>query len=916
MDSFDLFSAVQPTEGWFAVVGIGNSRVIQKLVQNRDAFNKQVEAFKAKNYDVYFGVAKYNDPSGRTKDNVYALRSFWLDIDVSFEKAQLNELTGIPQGYSTQKTALIALHAFCITTGLPFPIVVNSGRGLHVYWALTQSVKREDWEPVAHRLRDLCVLHNFYVDKAVFDATRILRVPGTLNYKGDPPHPVEMMSIGVPMEFEALRDLLGVREDQLQKTNLIRKLTALGQSMLPDETPRFERILKETAKGQGCQQLKACIEQRATLSEPRWFDALSIAKFCEDKTQAIEVLSSGHKDYDPDEAEIKTHHIAGPHSCQQFELNNPGGCLGCPKRGKITSPIVIGRPLQNRMPPPTPTDEVIDYKLPPQYCMSDAGLWRLGTGAEGGDEEILNYPFEILKRMRDPSQGDVTVVRIRRPSDGIIEVVLPNGLIADPTEFRKRLAAEGVVCHNKQFNLLTQYFIDVVSARQHEDKAETMRLQFGWVDDDSCFVIGDRELSAEEPRYSPPSSVTQSIAEHMKPAGTLEAWREVFNLYGKPGLEPLAFAALTGFGAPLMKFLGQKGLIINLIHPQSGTGKTTALHMCNSIWGAPDRLCSVASDTLNAKIMRLGVMNNLPFTVDEITNTSALEFSTLAYNMSQGRGKDRVKSAANEMRTNLTSWQTMSLCSSNASFYEKLAAAKNAPAGEFMRLLEYKVDHKSLIDPKVAKLMFDHQLMENYGHAGDIYATYLVREGARICDTVMSIQKKIDTELNFSASERIWSAGVAANITGGLIAGQLGLHNWDMQRVYKFASTLLADLRRDVKQPAFNAERIIGAYLNARISNALVIESKAAAWPVSEPKGPLLVRYEPDTKHLFIAVSEFKEHCAEQSISYKTVVEDLTYNGALLAVGIKNMSRGMKLDTPPVLALQIDADVLNNRGSV
>ena len=97
---------------------------------------------------------------------------------------------------------------------------------------------------------------------------------------------------------------------------------------------------------------------------------------------------------------------------------------------------------------------------------------------------------------------------------------------------------------------------------------------------------------------------------------------------------------------------------------------------------------------MRAKIHRLGVLNNLPNTIDEITNTTSQEFSDLAYSISQGRGKNRMKSNANEARLNLTSWTGITLSSANASFYEKLSTLKSSPDGENMRLLEYHV-HKS-----------------------------------------------------------------------------------------------------------------------------------------------------------------------------------------------------------------------------
>ena len=86
-----------------------------------------------------------------------------------------------------------------------------------------------------------------------------------------------------------------------------------------------------------------------------------------------------------------------------------------------------------------------------------------------------------------------------------------------------------------------------------------MRTQFGWADKDSKFIIGNREITKDGTFHSPPSAQTKYFADSMSPRGTLEKWKEVFNMYGAPGLEPNAFAALSAFGAPLLKFTGAQG---------------------------------------------------------------------------------------------------------------------------------------------------------------------------------------------------------------------------------------------------------------------------------------------------------------------------------------------------------------------
>lgn len=933
MTDIDLLNTVQPSEGWFAVLGINPKNkfdVIQELVATREEFDAKVQEFLNEKRNVYYGVAKYKTDQNRVKDNVHSLKAFWLDIDCGEGKAEPNPKTGIPEGYVDQATGLQELQRFCKLVGLPKPLLVNSGRGIHVYWPLTESVSREEWEPVAERLRELCELHKLYVDRKVFEVARILRPLNTFNFKDDPPSPVELLSVAEPVTYQEFKSILGVKE--VSEARPKRELTELAKSMMGNSVSSFKKIMIRSAKGTGCQQLLASFEERESLSEPRWFDALSIAKFCEDRDTAIHKMSQDHPDYDYNDTEHKVRHIVGPHTCAEFENSNPGGCEGCPHKGKIKSPIVLGKEILEAseedneviVPSEEEDEEPEVHKIPkcpqPFFRGKNGGIYKMPPDSESDPVFVYEHDLYVVKRMRDPVLGEVVVMKLHLPRDGIKEFVIPNRSVTDKAELRKELSSHGVVCGTKAFNNLMEYIFAWIRELQFKRKAELMRLQFGWADGDSKFIIGDREITRDGIFHSPPSSTTANIAAFMNPTGSMDKWKEVFSLYGRPGLEPHAFAALTAFGSPLLKFLGQNGAIINVIHPSSGTGKTTILKMANSVIGHPERLSAMWDDTLNAKFLRMGVMNNLCFTVDEITNTLPADFSTLSYGMSQGRGKDRVKSNSNELRLNLTSWQCISLCSSNASFYEKMASLKNSPDGEMMRLLEYKIDYSDAIETSLAKQMFDHQLMENYGHAGDIYCKWLVDNLEEAKNTALGIQAKIDKELKLNQRERFWSAVAAANITGGLIAKTCGLIDWDMKAIYLWTTQMILGLREEVKPPVNDVMAVIGDYINRHMQNIVVVNddvdrrSNMPSLPQLEPKGELLIRYEPDTKKMFMAAKPFKNDCVKFQVNYKNTLQELQKKGIFTGTTNKRLSKGMKIVAPGVHCLVFDCannDFLN-----
>ena len=761
----------------------------------------------------------------------------------------------------------------------------------------------------------------------MFEVARILRVPGTMNFKDEPPKPVEVLRTGVPTSFDEIKETLGVKyvapKPEWQPS-------ALGKAMRDSIQYNFSKIMRMSMKGEGCAQLKYSYENRSTLDYYEWFHALSVAAMCNDAHKAVHTLSEGYPDYDPASLESKVATIKAATSCAKFEAKNPTLCQGCKWKGKIMGPKTLGKVVpeaasnevevlfETEEGPKTETVLIPEYPFP-YYRGEGGGVWRRAPKGAEEAEPTLVYPhdFYVLKRMRDLKLGEVIVFRRHLPQDGVEDFMIPLNEVTAKDSLRKGLSTNSIVCGAKAFDMLADYVIKSVMQLQEHRKMEIMRNQFGWADNDSKFIIGDQEIGVDGVLYSPPSSTTAALAKHMGPVGSLDKWKEVWALYGRPGMEAHAFGALSAFGAPLLRFLKQTGAAINLISPESGTGKTTIMRMAMSVYGHPTELIAKKSDTLNAKMQWLAIMRNLPFCVDEITNMGADEFSDLVYGISQGKGKERMTAGGNELRINETTWQTIALCTSNSSFYEKLSERKNTPDGEMMRLIEYRVGNTTAISTEEGKEMFDKQLMDNYGHAGPIFIKYILQNLEEVNNACISLQARLDRELQLTQKERFWSSGVASNLTAGFIVKMLGLIDWDMNRIYQWACDMVLSLREEVEPPATNATQIIGDFVNRYMQNVLVVEdqvdkrSNMQKLPVMEPKGELFIRYEPDTKLLFITAKKFREYCVAYQINYKETLARLKQEGIFLKGDTKRMSKGMKLNTTGVQALFFDTSAPN-----
>jgi len=912
MATTDLLSAVLPSKGWYCIVGLKTgSKPKQTFHETLDECEQAIAGLMQDEYNAYFACSKYETNKSRTQPNAKYIKAFWLDIDC-----------GEGKDYPSQIEGLAALKNFCKATGLPKPTVVNSGRGLHIYWRLSRIITAEEWKPVAERIKYLCDEYDFHVDPSrTADLASILRVPETLNFKDDPPKPVSIICLSEEVEYETIKSQLGVLVAPPEFNVPRQELNELTKALANNEEKWFKIIIKKTIKGEGCAQIHKIATEQETVNYELWRAGLSVAWACEDRDTAIHKISERHQEYDFQETIRKAMDTGGPQKCVTFEKWNPSGCEGCPHKGKIVGPIALGRKIVKARAednfveveaksPEIPVTKITIPEYPFPYFRGKQG----GVYIELADNDpILVYQHDIyvVKRMRDPQKGEVAWIRLHLPKDGIKEFALPITEVMTKEKLREKLGFYGVAALQKQMDAIMVYIIKFVNELQYKTDVEVMRMQYGWADKNSKFVIGDQEITAEGIRYSPPSSMTSALSEYMQPVGTLDEWKKIANVYNRPSMEPHAFGFFTAFGSPLLTHLNLKGAVINLVNNVSGTGKTTVAKVMHSVYGHPEEQMLIAKDTINVKLHRMGVMGNLPISCDEITNVEAEHFSDFVYAVSQGRARNRMKSQSNEERLNTSKWSLLCVCTSNASFYDKLASLKSTPDGELMRLIEFQIPVNSVMNKVEADEIFS-QLDNNYGHAGRIYLQWLVSNLEEAIDMVKQVQVVIDKKVKFSGRERFWSGVAACNIAGAMIAKKLGLIDIDIKRVFEWMVVEFSKMRHEIKAPPTNQASTIGEFLNEFRGSILVINDAAdkrsgmSQLPVVEPKFDLLARIEPDTKKLFISAKHLRQFCTKNQITLKDVLNTLAAEGIYEKTVKKRMAKGTKIEGLPTDAFMFD----------
>jgi hypothetical protein len=183
MDTKQFLSTVLSENGYYCVAGLKDGKMVRKSFETLDAIVDVANNFDVEERDAYFAPASFVDGASTKGENIHQIKSLFLDLDCG---------TGKP--YPTQTEALAALRDFYKAHKLPRPLIVNSGRGLHVYWRLDKPYPREEWLPVASALKAACLQNGLDIDPAVTsDAARLLRIPNTRNFKNGNPMPVRVM---------------------------------------------------------------------------------------------------------------------------------------------------------------------------------------------------------------------------------------------------------------------------------------------------------------------------------------------------------------------------------------------------------------------------------------------------------------------------------------------------------------------------------------------------------------------------------------------------------------------------------------------------------------------------------------------------------------------------------------------------
>lgn len=916
----EFFQNVLAANGRYCVAFIKGDVVRQKFSEYLGDLLEDAAEADNDGSDAYFALATFGDDGSRTAANAQYMRSLFLDIDC-----------GAGKEYPTLQDGANALTVFVEAAGLPEPTVVMSGGGMHVYWPLTRDIPIVEWKPLASALKALCRAKGLHADPAVTsDAARILRIPGTHNHKpkyGTEPLPVRIVHAGAgPTDPDTLKALLPVL--QLVPDLSAAKAFAAGDTITEtlakaDRLPsKFSKIVRMSLGGTGCGQIKHALVDAASLPEPEWRAALSIAWNCVDGEAAIHKLSAQHPEYTREATIAKAEKLTDmPHTCSWYKDNAPEHCKGCTHN--VTSPIQLGVFVKESkfegdtyvietVPvstggegPDEPTDPqtLMIPRYPYPYIRGvNGGVYKYEASKDdaGADESVLVevYPHDLYVTGRyydydehGMGEGELISVNLQLPHDKLRQFHIPVSHVVAKDRLRDALAKQGVLGYGKQLDALMTYIATSVKNLQTKLASTRTRHQMGWTPE-GTFVIGEAEYTRTGIKLAPATSGSRQFVDKLHSSGTLAEWTDTINFYDRPGLELHAFGFLLGAGSPLLKLLNSpqvKGAVVNLVSNGSGSGKSTIQLAINSLFGNPRELFMESKDTAASRFHWLGTLNSICLTVDEMTNADPDILSALVYGSSSGRAAHRMEAQGNRLRANHTSWCSFTVTSSNAVMADVLSAGNSAIEGELKRVIDLPIVAPNDLPPKAEVEAIFNRLNVNYGHAGVLLMQYVVANQESVAARLVQAQVSIDRDANFERSDRFYSAVCACAFVVGAIGNELGLWRLSLGRIYKAALQVMSNVKQSNVETVGGVDALaietLARYLSDNLAGALIIEAKKGTEiPASHtmPRGGLKYRYEPNTHELIVPVSDLKPFFVARRVDVKASMQALAARGILV----------------------------------
>lgn len=787
---------------------------------------------------VYFGVGAfanhgYTDNGKqkwyRTQAHATVFKALALDLDIGEDKP-----------YATQKEGWTAMAAALKAIGMPQPMVISSGRGIHCYWPMTQNISKEHWVKASTALRIALEENGVEIDTSkIHDPSMVLRPVGTHHKKQQPWKLVECKRDCPDYDPVQLFTVLKPWFGKLPKNAKATASRKGGKSAILDAVLNTNDVVL-AAVASRCNQVGALVASGGELDaagrnveEPLWRASLGLAKHCTDVREAVIMIAGKHPDFDLNGSmdKLKGWNGTGPTTCAKFEQLCAKGCEGCPSRGKLTSPAQLSVVTETEI--VTEEGEEFTFTLPKGYVIQNSQIMRevkteiTTTDANGNEvaqevtefDHVCQYEIHITGVYHDPESRKSAFRMIAKyPMTGWKETEHEMSVLATiGKDFSTFLLNQQIYVKNAgQQEKVRSYLMDYLTMVQQQAPTGLDFVNFGWQEDGS-FMCGQTVLGSSvgvtDTRLRGPAS---NFAKMIGPHGERSEWIRAMDMLNLPGTDNIRASVLTGTVGILGPAAGNATAIVSIYSDETTTGKSLSIIGVNSLIGNPKELFLSQKDTANALYKMRGVLNNLPCCIDEMTAADDREMADIGYTLSQGREKISM-TKERELR-DPAKWCAPTHVTSNISMYRKF---ENAQAGNDplkARCLEFPQHDRTFVatreDGRSNGYDFYELVEKNNGWAfPELVQVVLDKGGPEV------VWKWAEASFNktfgfvFEPQERFYRTLLIASWGMGRIGQALGLFPFDVKATVEFMIDRVKQTRQAALDNKTDVFDTIGQYI-------------------------------------------------------------------------------------------------------
>ena len=836
------------------------------------------EDYEATGTDVYVCMSAQRDAKAkinqrgkttysaiRNEQNAVLFKGLWVDVDV--------KPGDLAKGYPDSETAVREFVRIYTAIGLPKPttLVMSGSGGFHAHWVFQEAISHERWHPLAHSLVAALKENGFVGDTGcTIDAVRLLRVPGTFNYKAireqrGPVLPVRTLAYtGAAYAVEFIEGLLAKWKGVVPPSRHTPTPTLLGtpsrvitQSSV-DPSTLSEGVQQVTAVpivkvAEVCPFVLRTLKTRgATNDNPLWLATTRLAMFTQEGKDAAHWMALGHPGYvkedtdalyDRVEAERVQRNLGWP-TCRNFHANGAPECATCPLLAANKSPlnhIKVDAP-QPPAPPPVallaPQASTITEPLPTPYSRDRRGCIVISKTDPDGNQfyDPISGEFPMLQPwiQDEPAEFNFTTMTAGDLGNGtgfFRQIKVPLESLYEKATFAKTLAKQHMVLPSRLVEP-TAHFIMAWIETLRADRAKVIHSSpFGWLTNDQDqtlgFVYNKQVLSSGPP--TPATNPDPQLDKVYSPQGVIEPWLAASKMITNQKRPELNTILASAFAAPLVRFTGQTGVMLSTYSALSGIGKSTALKVASSVWGDPIRSVQSMDDTMNAVIKKLSQLRHLPAYWDELKTVEDTEkFVQIVFRLSQGKEKSRLTSSTAFRETG--SWETMLVSTSNDALTPTVSRVTKTTTAGVSRIFEFEVmpGVHGQISPAEAQ-MITGKLTHNFGHAGLMYAQFLGSHHEAVAKTVRDYLHRFEQHFKATTEERFWLALVVVLVVGATISNSLKLTEIDLKQLVDFLTDKFQRQRvsrTDQRNDLTDVDTLVGylsQYLNERATRNTIL---------------------------------------------------------------------------------------------